>query len=144
MVQTRRNPATTAPKAKVTFCVQGVTIPPRVATFMLTSLQSADEIVAQQRRCRTNTVQICDRLEAGDHRALRQAMPGVSLVQVVHVTGKRALDEVRAAAPHVDAVLLDSGRPEAAVKELGVRKGGLVTDAEFVELVAQSTASEQE
>ena len=46
-------------------------------------------------------------------------MPGVSLVQVVHVTGKRALDEVRAAAPHVDAVLLDSGRPEAAVKELG-------------------------
>ena len=27
MVQTRRNPATTAPKAKVTFCVQGVLSP---------------------------------------------------------------------------------------------------------------------
>ena len=50
---------------------------------------------------------------------LREALPCVSLVQVVHVTGEEAVDEARALAPHVDAILLDSGRPGAAVKELG-------------------------
>jgi phosphoribosylanthranilate isomerase len=94
-------------------------VPPSVATFLLTSLQSTDEIIAQQRRCRTNTVQLCDRLGDGDHAVLREAMPGVSLVQVVHVSDAQAVDEARAVAPHVDAVLLDSGRPEAAVKEIG-------------------------
>jgi phosphoribosylanthranilate isomerase len=65
------------------------------------------------------TLQLCDRLAPGVHEELRAELPGVRLVQVVHVTGPEALDEAREIAPHVDAVLLDSGDPRLAVKELG-------------------------
>jgi phosphoribosylanthranilate isomerase len=40
-------------------------------------------------------------------------------VQVVHVRGEVALREAAEAAPHVDAILLDSGNPDLEVKELG-------------------------
>ncbi|HET7458613.1 MAG TPA: phosphoribosylanthranilate isomerase, partial [Gemmatimonadaceae bacterium] len=93
--------------------------PPAVATFLLTSLQDVPSIVAQQRRCGANTVQLVDRLERGTHAELREAMPGVAVVQVIHVTGPESVDEAVAVAPHVSALLLDSGRPSLAVKELG-------------------------
>lgn len=95
------------------------TVPPAIGTFLLTSLQSVGEIVAQQRRCRTNTIQICDHLTHGTHRELKQALPGISIVQVVHVTGPESVEEAVAVAPHVDAILLDSGNQKLAVKELG-------------------------
>jgi phosphoribosylanthranilate isomerase len=41
-----------------------VTVPPPIATFLLTSEHSPEAIVAQQRRCRTNTLQLCDHLPA--------------------------------------------------------------------------------
>lgn len=91
----------------------------RVGTFLLTSLTTADAIVAQHRRTTTNTIQLCDALVDGDLAALRARLPRVRLVQVVHVEGRGAVDEARAAAPFVDAVLLDSGRPAGATKELG-------------------------
>ncbi len=94
-------------------------IPPPVATFLLTSLQDPEAIVAQQRRLRTTTVQICDRLPQGAHRGLREALPGIGLVQVVHVTGPESVDEAREVAADVDALLLDSGNQALAVKELG-------------------------
>jgi phosphoribosylanthranilate isomerase len=93
--------------------------PPPVATFLLTSRQAASAIAAQQRRTGASTVQICDRLTAGSYADLRREMPGIALVQVVHVEGESALAEAAAAAAEVDAILLDSGRPSAAVKELG-------------------------
>lgn len=37
-------------------------IPPAVATFMLTSARDPRQIIEQIQRCRTNTVQICDRV----------------------------------------------------------------------------------
>ncbi len=55
----------------------------------------------------------------GTHARLRDALPGIGLVQVVHVTGEESIDEALALAPHVDALLLDSGNPSLAVKELG-------------------------
>ncbi|HEX6046462.1 MAG TPA: phosphoribosylanthranilate isomerase, partial [Pyrinomonadaceae bacterium] len=73
----------------------------------------------QQRRLKVNTIQLCDRLPNGAHRELRDALPGVSLVQVVHVTGPESVDEAITVAPFVDAVLLDSGNQSLAVKELG-------------------------
>lgn len=94
-------------------------VPPAVATFLLTSRQDAPSIIAQQRRCRTNTIQICDRLPLRDYAALREAMPGISLVQVVHVAGEESLREATEVAPHVDAILLDSGNQSLPVKELG-------------------------
>lgn len=95
------------------------TTPPGVATFLLTSLVEPPEIVEQHRRCGTDVIQLVDRLEAAAHRELRRALPGVGLVQVVHVTGPDAVERARAAAPSVDALLLDSGRPDASVPELG-------------------------
>jgi phosphoribosylanthranilate isomerase len=95
------------------------TVPPPVATFLLTCHQRTDDIVAQQRRCGTNTIQLCDRLADGAHADLRAALPGVALVQVIHVSGRESVDEACDVAPYVDALLLDSGNPSLAVKELG-------------------------
>jgi phosphoribosylanthranilate isomerase len=95
------------------------TIPPGVSSFLLTCRQDAASIIDQQRRLRVNTLQICDRLPAGSHRELRDALPGISLVQVVHVTGPESVEEAIELAPHVDAILLDSGNQSLAIKELG-------------------------
>lgn len=94
-------------------------VPPGIATFLLTSMQDAEDIISQQRRCGTNTIQIVDRLTDGNYADIRKALPGIKIVQVVHVTGPEAIDEAAEAAAGVDALLLDSGRPEAKVKELG-------------------------
>ncbi|HLM54495.1 MAG TPA: phosphoribosylanthranilate isomerase [Pyrinomonadaceae bacterium] len=94
-------------------------VPPAVASFLLTCRQDAAGIVEQQRRCRTNTVQLCDRVAPEVYRELRAELPGVSLVQVVHVTGEESFAEALEAARHADALLLDSGNQSLAVKELG-------------------------
>ena len=95
------------------------TVPPGVASFLLTSHQSAAAIIDQQRRLRVNTVQICDHLTDGTFQHLKEALPGISLVQVVHVTGEESLAEAIGVAPYVDALLLDSGNQKLAMKELG-------------------------
>ena len=95
------------------------TIPPGVSSFLLTCLQDAASIIEQQRRLRVNTIQICDRLTQGSYDDLREALPGISLVQVIHVTGPEAVDEAIGIAPHVDAILLDSGNQSLEIKELG-------------------------
>jgi phosphoribosylanthranilate isomerase len=94
-------------------------LPPAVGSFLLTSRQDAAAIIAQQRRCRVNSVQICDRLQSGTYQDLRDALPGISIVQVVHVRDEGALGEALRVAPHVDGILLDSGTTRSATKELG-------------------------
>ncbi len=95
-------------------------IPPSIGSFLLTSEQNVSAIVAQQKRCRVNTIQIVDRLERGGFEDLRMALPGVSLVQVIHVTGEESLEEAcRIAELGIDALLLDSGDQRLPVKLLG-------------------------
>lgn len=94
-------------------------VPPSVATFLLTGETEPEAIVDHVRRCGTSTVQIVDAVEPAAYRALRRAAPAVKIVQVIHVTGPEALTEATARAPSVDALLLDSGRPQAPIKELG-------------------------
>jgi phosphoribosylanthranilate isomerase len=94
-------------------------VPPGVSSFLLTCLQDAASIIDQQRRLRVNTIQICDRLTSGSYQQIREALPGISLVQVIHVTGPESVDEAIAVARHVDAILLDSGNQSLAIKELG-------------------------
>ena len=94
-------------------------LPPAVGSFLLTCKTDPHAIVDQQKRLRVNTIQICDRLQLPSYQTLRAALPGVSLVQVVHVTGPESVDEAVAIAPFVDAVLLDSGNQSLPVKELG-------------------------
>lgn len=94
-------------------------VPPPIATFLLTCKDDAKKIIAQQQRCGVNTIQICDRVSADCLRALRSGLPGVHLVQVIHVGGEESVEEAVAVADKVDAILLDSGNQKLAVKELG-------------------------
>lgn len=94
-------------------------VPPAVSRFLLTSRQDVRAIVEQQRRSRVDTLQLCDRVIDGSYDELREAMPGVRIVQVVHVTGPEAIEEAVLVAPQVDAILLDSGDQRLAIKQLG-------------------------
>jgi len=94
------------------------TIPPAIGSFLLTCKQDVEGIVDQQRRLGVNTIQICDRF-LGDYRELRAELPGISLVQVIHVTGAESVDEAMGVAPFVNAILLDSGNQALDIKELG-------------------------
>lgn len=94
-------------------------VPPGVATFLLTSKQDSASIIGQQHRTRVNTLQLVDEVAPAVYAELRTALPGVALVQVVHVRDERSIDEALAMSEHVDAVLLDSGNPALAVKQLG-------------------------
>ncbi len=94
-------------------------VPSEVATFLLTSSRHADAIIAQQHRCGVNTIQLCDRPAPRVMKQLRDALPGVQLVQVIHVIDESAIEEASHAASTADALLLDSGNPDKAIKELG-------------------------
>jgi len=94
-------------------------VPPGVATFLLTSKQSVEAIVEQHQRCGTTTIQICDYLLEGTHSELKKALPGIGIVQVVHVNDESSVEEACSIATDVDAILLDSGNQSLAVKELG-------------------------
>ena len=94
-------------------------VPPPVATFLLTSEQTPQGIIEHHLRTRTNTIQIVDELEGRDYDSIKASLPGVKLVQVIHVTDDGSVDEACELAEHVDAILLDSGDPKLAVKELG-------------------------
>ena len=96
-----------------------VAVPPPIASFLLTSRTDVAGIAEHQRAVATNTVQIVDALSAGTYAQLRLALPGISIVQVIHVIDEKSVDEALEIAPQVDALLLDSGNPNLAVKELG-------------------------
>ena len=94
-------------------------VPPAVATFLLTSLQDADTIVDQHRSCLTSTIQLVDRLDHGELCKLRAQLPGIKLVQVIHVNGVESIEEALSVSHLVDALLLDSGNQNLDIKELG-------------------------
>lgn len=94
-------------------------VAPPTATFLLTSKTTAAPIIAQQRRCETNVLQLVDHVASEEQATLRLQLPGIGVVQVVHVAGEDAVEQALAYAGHVDALLLDSGNPNLSVKELG-------------------------
>lgn len=93
--------------------------PPPIATFLLTSLTDAAAIAEQHARCRTTTIQLVDHVAPDELIRIRRFLPGVKLVQVIHVRGPSSVGEAIAASSLADALLLDSGNPSAAIKELG-------------------------
>jgi len=94
-------------------------VPPGIASFLLTSQTNAAAIVRQQQETKANTLQLVDAVPSSVYSELRAALPGVTIVQVIHITGAESLEEAKAVAPLVDALLLDSGNPNLPVKELG-------------------------
>jgi len=95
------------------------TIHPPVASFLLTSEQSSEEIIYHVKRVDTNTVQVVDELTTGTYGDIRTALPHLKIVQVIHVTGEESIDQAIRISPNVDALLLDSGNPRATIKTLG-------------------------
>jgi phosphoribosylanthranilate isomerase len=88
-------------------------------TFLLTSLTDPEAIIAQHGRLGTTTLQLVDEVSNDGLERLRTALPTVGLVQVIHVTGHASIAQAQVVAPLVDAILLDSGRPQATIKQLG-------------------------
>ncbi len=95
------------------------TVPPPVATFMLTCETSVSEIIRHHQRTNTNTIQIVDSLTEGTYAQLKSALPCVKIVQVIHVIDENSLKEAIRISESVDAILLDSGNPNLKIKELG-------------------------
>ena len=94
-------------------------VPSNIATFLLSSETDAQALSNHQKKVQTNTIQIVDALQSGTYLDIRKAIPGINLVQVVHIVGPESLEEALEIAPNVDFLLLDSGNPNLAVKELG-------------------------
>jgi phosphoribosylanthranilate isomerase len=95
------------------------TVPPPVGTFLLTSETKAEEIITHHAKVITNTIQIVDALSEGSYAQIKKALPAVKLVQVIHVLDESSIDEAVRISEEVDALLLDSGNPNLAVKVLG-------------------------
>lgn len=91
----------------------------RVWTTLLTSRIEEAAIADHVAATGVNAVQIVDRPAPKAYAHLRRAHPTLRILQVVHVEDERAIDEARRAGEEVDAILLDSGKPSAAVKTLG-------------------------
>ena len=94
-------------------------VPPPIGTFLLTSETSANGIINHWNRSHTNTIQLVDAVSTETYLSLRKSLPGVKLVQVIHVQHEKSVDEAIETAPYVDAILLDSGNPNLEIKELG-------------------------
>lgn len=94
-------------------------VPPPAASFLLTSETSAENIIKHHYRTFTNTIQIVDELKTGTYKDIKEAIPAVKLVQVIHVLDEKSVDDAIKISGLVDALLLDSGNPNLAVKELG-------------------------
>jgi phosphoribosylanthranilate isomerase len=94
-------------------------VPPGVDTFLLTSLTDPDAIVEQHRAAGTSTLQLVGALSPAARLRLRDMLPGVRIVQVVHVTGEESIAAAERGAEGSHAVLLDSGDPGRAVRRLG-------------------------
>lgn len=95
------------------------TIPPPISSFLLTSETSARNIIDHYQKAQTTTIQIVDALSDRQYQLIRQELPNVKLVQVIHVLNEASIEEAIEISEFVDAVLLDSGNPNLLVKELG-------------------------
>jgi phosphoribosylanthranilate isomerase len=96
-----------------------LSVPPPVATFLLTSETTVNEIIKHHHRTNTNTIQVVDALTEGTYGELKDALPNVKIVQVIHVIDENSVNEAIEISQMVDALLLDSGNPKLQVKELG-------------------------
>jgi phosphoribosylanthranilate isomerase len=94
-------------------------VPPPIATFLLTCRVKADDIISQILRCKTNTVQLVDRVEREVYSKIQQELLWVKIVQVIHINNKDSVREAELISPFVNALLLDSGNQSLPVKELG-------------------------
>lgn len=109
-------------------------VAPPVATFLLTSEVTSEAIAAHVQATGVSTVQIVSHIDPRESAALARLIPHTRRVQVIHIEGPEAVALAAPYEPYVHAFLLDSGRPGAAVPELGGtgRAHDWATSAAFV------------
>lgn len=96
-----------------------INIPPPIGTFLLTCETSAEQIITHHKRTFTNTIQLVDELPEKDYAVIKEAIPAIKLVQVIHVIDESSVEEAIKVSEYVHAILLDSGNPKLSIKELG-------------------------
>lgn len=94
-------------------------VPPGVSSFLLTSKTTSSEIIQQHKKCGTGVIQLVDWVERVTYERLKLKLPGIKIVQVIHVNDNDAIKQAKNASRSADALLLDSGNPNLDVKELG-------------------------
>ncbi|HXR92649.1 MAG TPA: phosphoribosylanthranilate isomerase [Steroidobacteraceae bacterium] len=87
------------------------TVPPPIASVLLTSASTALGIAEHARKTSPSAVQIVCQIDPVESQRLAALLPATGRVQVIHVEDERVLDLIPAYAPHIHAFLLDSGRP---------------------------------
>jgi len=90
-----------------------------VSTFLLTSETKAAAVIDHYKKVNTSTIQIVDALENRDYEQIKNELPHVKIVQVIHVLDDKSVAEAIGVSAYVDAFLLDSGNPNLETKELG-------------------------
>lgn len=96
-----------------------LSVPKNIETFLLTSETKVDEIIKHYSKVKTTTIQLVDALTEGTHAQLKAELPNVKIVQVLHVLNEKSIEEAMEISSKVDIILLDSGNPNLATKELG-------------------------
>lgn len=94
-------------------------VPADISTFLLTSKTNAEEIITQYKKCNTTHIQLVDSIKIDVYKKIRDELPVVKIVQVIHVAGEESIGEAVSVSDFVDFILLDSGNQKLAVKELG-------------------------
>lgn len=94
-------------------------IPKETLTFLLTPKTNPYEIIKQQNITGTNYIQLVDAVKIQDYSILREHLPHIQLIQVIHVMNENSIEEAKQYAEVADMILLDSGNPTLDVKELG-------------------------
>lgn len=94
-------------------------VPPGCVAVLLTGLTELDEIVAQVVRCRPDALQLVRSTTVEVRQRLRQAFPGLRLIQVVHVHGEEAVQAALDAQVASHGLILDSAVLDGPTQQLG-------------------------
>ncbi|MCO4771258.1 MAG: phosphoribosylanthranilate isomerase [Deltaproteobacteria bacterium] len=94
-------------------------VPPGCVAVLLTGLTGFEDIANQVRLARPDGVQLVRSTTPETRRALREAFPGLRLLQVVHVHGEDAIDDALAAQEHSHGLVLDSAVLGGPTEQLG-------------------------
>jgi phosphoribosylanthranilate isomerase len=94
-------------------------VPPPIATFLLTSADTADGIALKLNATSASVVQIVKPIDPAEIGRLRVLVPGIRCVQVIHVESEKSIELLSRYEPLVHAFLLDSGQLSSAAPEFG-------------------------
>src|SRR5260221_13711935 len=88
-----RMPSGPGPISDAAIRVIAATVPPPIATFLLTSETGPEAVVRHVLETRVSTVQLVDdEVSPEVYTALRAAVPAARIVQVIHIRDRSAVD----------------------------------------------------